>query len=72
MTLPELLKKAREKKGWSQAELADRLGVSPGTVGGWESDKNGHGMRVERMHEVATLLGVAVDKLFQAAAASAA
>lgn len=67
MDLPQFLKKAREKKGWSQAQLAEKLGVSAGTVGSWESG-SGHGMRVERMRQVAAILDVKLIELMQAAA----
>lgn len=69
MDLPRLLKEAREKKGWSQAKLAEELNVSPGTVGSWESDAaSGHGMRPARMKRVARVLGLDLVELIRAVA----
>ncbi len=34
---PEKIKLLRELKGWTQAELAQRIGLHPGTVSHWES-----------------------------------
>lgn len=52
---------ARGKIGISQAELARRLGVSPGAVGNWES-----GTRLpdaEMLSRIADALGCTVDYL---------
>jgi len=38
-TLAQVVKRAREKKGWSQEELAERLGVSKGWVGQVETGR---------------------------------
>lgn len=38
MSIAELIKDARKKKGWSQRELAHRMKVKPGAVGQWETD----------------------------------
>jgi transcriptional regulator with XRE-family HTH domain len=43
-TLGDRIRRAREEKGWTQAELGRRLGVSNVTVGRWET-----GLRVPRM-----------------------
>lgn len=40
MTIGEAIKDAREKHGWSQAKLADLMGVSDKTVSAWENDRN--------------------------------
>lgn len=40
MTIGEAIKDAREKHGWSQAKLADMMGVSDKTVSAWENDRN--------------------------------
>lgn len=33
------IRRARERKRWSQQDLADRLGVAVRTVGDWENDR---------------------------------
>jgi transcriptional regulator with XRE-family HTH domain len=38
-TLAQVIKRARESKGWSQEELAERLGVSKGWVGQVETGR---------------------------------
>ena len=40
MTFSERLKKEREKRGWSQAELAEKIHVSRQSVSKWETGKN--------------------------------
>ena len=37
--MSDAIREAREAKGWSQSELARRLGVSSSTVQLWESNK---------------------------------
>jgi transcriptional regulator with XRE-family HTH domain len=64
MKLPKRLVAARKRAGLSQADLAAKLGVSPGTVAGWESaGEHAHGMRLDRVAEVAKALGVEVAEL---------
>lgn len=38
-TLGQRIRRLREERRWSQAELGDLLGVSARTVGNWERDK---------------------------------
>lgn len=64
---------ARKKAEMSQAELARKLGVSTGTIAGWELDDtagnpHGHGFRLDRLPKIAKALGVTVDELVKAAA----
>lgn len=61
MNLPKALARAREAKGLSQVELAKRLRVSKGTVGGWENGS--HGIRTKRLRDIAKILGVELDEL---------
>lgn len=62
---------ARAKANLSQADLADRLDVSTGTVAAWElgADEGGHGFRMERLPKIAEALGVTVSELVERAAA---
>ncbi len=39
MTLAEMLLQARTKRGWSQGDLADRLGVTKEMIARWESEE---------------------------------
>lgn len=57
---------AREKAGMSQAELAEKLDVSPSTVAGWELGT--HGIRIKRVPDIARILHVDVGELLEAAA----
>ncbi len=65
MNLPKLNKRLtllREKKGWTKAETARRLGLkAPSTYGNWE-----YGIRepdLERLTQIAALYDVSVDYL---------
>lgn len=51
---------AREKAGLSQAALADKLGVSTGTVAAWEllPKENGHSFRLVRLGDIAKAIHV--------------
>lgn len=40
MIFSERLKKEREKRGWSQTELAEKIHVSRQSVSKWETGKN--------------------------------
>lgn len=56
------LKEAREAKGWSQGELARRLGVSRQTINAVETDKYDPSLPLAL--RMAKLFGVAVPELF--------
>ena len=51
----------RRKAGWSQKELAARLGVSPSAVGMYEQDRREPS--AEKLVELSSLLGVSLDYL---------
>lgn len=57
----ENLKKLREAKGWTKAELGKRVGVSDVTIGYWESGKTEP--RMGKVEMVAEILGVTTDEL---------
>jgi putative transcriptional regulator len=56
------VKHFREDKGWSQGELARRLGVSRQTINAVETDKYDPSLPLAL--RMATLFAVAVDQLF--------
>ncbi len=49
------------RKGWTQEDLAEKLGCKPGTVGNWESQVNG--ASAKRMAQLAAVLGQSVEYL---------
>ena len=60
--LENRLKATREDKGWSQGELARRLGVSRQTINAVETDKYDPSLPLAL--RMAKLFGVAVPELF--------
>lgn len=56
------LKQIREAKGWSQGELARRLGVSRQTINAVETDRYDPSLPLAL--RMAKLFGVAVPELF--------
>jgi putative transcriptional regulator len=60
--LENRLKAMREAKGWSQGELARRLGVSRQTINAVETDKYDPSLPLAL--RMAKLFGVAVPELF--------
>jgi len=60
--LENRLKDMREAKGWSQGELARRLGVSRQTINAVETDKYDPSLPLAL--RMAKLFGVAVPELF--------
>lgn len=61
-TLENRLKHYREKRGWSQGEMARRLGVSRQTINAVETDKYDPSLPLAL--RMARLFGVAVPELF--------
>ncbi len=61
-TLASKLRSARERKGWSQRQLADAAGVSQGAVNGIET---GRRLRptADVMCKLARAMGVKVESL---------
>jgi putative transcriptional regulator len=60
--LKNRLKEVREARGWSQGELARRLGVSRQTINAVETDKYDPSLPLAL--RMAKLFGVAVPALF--------
>lgn len=52
MITGEQIRDARKRAGLSQAELANRVGVVPRTVGGWERGESAPGIAEQRLLEV--------------------
>ncbi|UQZ37582.1 transcriptional regulator [Paenibacillus sp. PK3_47] len=63
MIFSERLKKEREKKGWSQAELAEKIHVSRQSVSKWETGKNYPSIEV--IIDLSDLFGVTIDELLR-------
>lgn len=61
MTIGEIIKQARERKGLSQAEVGRRLGVSKNAVNMWEAGANGPARK--RLQDLADLLEIPPDLL---------
>jgi transcriptional regulator with XRE-family HTH domain len=60
----QMIRDARIKKGMTQADLADNIGVSQGAVGQWEQ-----GMTIPRpkhIIRISTLLDIPVEELLKA------
>jgi len=63
MNFSERLKSEREKKGWSQAELADKIHVSRQSVSKWETGKNYP--TIEVIIDLSDLFGITIDELLR-------
>lgn len=62
MKMNEIIRQARERKGYSQEYVAQQLGVRQQTVQGWES--GAHGMSTRNLRRLAQLLETTVDGLY--------
>lgn len=63
MIFSERLKEEREKKGWSQAELAEKIYVSRQSVSKWETSKNYPS--IEIIIKLSDLFGITIDELLR-------
>ena len=63
MILAEKIMEERKKNGWSQEELADKLGVSRQSVSKWESAQSVPDL--QRILEMSRLFGVSTDYLLK-------
>lgn len=54
-----------KKKGWTQEQTAEVLGVSRSTIAGYESDQKGRIPRPETLNKIAENFGVSVDFLIR-------
>jgi transcriptional regulator with XRE-family HTH domain len=55
------IREARDRKGWSQAELARRCRVTPRYISSLEKDSRN--LTLETLETICTALGVTVDEL---------
>lgn len=63
MIFSERLKKEREKRGWSQTDLADKIHVSRQSVSKWETGKNYPS--IEIIIELSDLFGITIDEMLR-------
>lgn len=56
-------KQLREKRGWTQEDAADKIGVSRPTIAGYESEEKNRIPRKEMLHTIADLFDVSTDYL---------
>jgi repressor LexA len=63
MGFTESLKKLREEKGWSQAELAKMVGVTQGAIGQYELNVKQPSVTVAGV--IAEKLGTTVDAMIK-------
>lgn len=59
----ERLKKEREKKGWSQTELAEKIHISRQSVSKWETGKNYPS--IEIIINLSDLFDITIDELLR-------
>lgn len=57
----QTIRQLREARGWTQLELANRLGVTPVTVYNWEQGRSEP--RVSQFRQLAHLFGVGMDDI---------
>ena len=57
--LGEKLKKLRESRGWTQADLAKRLNKAVSTVSGYESDA--HAIPLDVLSSISSLFSISTD-----------
>lgn len=63
MIFSERLKKEREKRNWSQTDLAEKLHVSRQSVSKWETGKNYPSIEV--IIDLSDLFGITIDELLR-------
>lgn len=63
MTLSKKITEERKKKGWSQEDLADKLGISRQAVSKWESSSSVPDL--QKVVQMAELFGVSTDYLLK-------
>ncbi|MCL6445044.1 MAG: helix-turn-helix domain-containing protein [Alicyclobacillus sp.] len=59
----ERFRMLRESRGWTQDDVAEKLGVSRPTIAGYESESKGRIPREETLIKIAELFGCTIDYL---------
>lgn len=57
----ETIKELRERKGWTQLQLANEISVTPSTIYNWERGR--FVPRVGQLRDLAKVLGVRMDEI---------
>lgn len=57
----QTIRELRERHGWSQVEVANRVGVTPSAVYNWEKGKNEP--RLTQLRALSRVFGVSLDQL---------
>lgn len=55
------IRELREARGWTQLELAIKLGVTPTTIYNWERNKTE--LKATQLRAVARVFGVSMDEI---------
>ena len=55
------IRQLREERGWSQFELATRIGVTPSSIYNWESGR--FEPRASQLRQLAQVFGVSMDAI---------
>lgn len=63
MIFSERIKKEREKRGWSQTDLAEKIHVSRQSVSKWETGKNYPSIEV--IIGLSDLFGITIDEMLR-------
>jgi putative transcriptional regulator len=56
------LKELRARKSWTQAETAEKLGISPQTYNAWE--KNPGRVKIQNAYKMSQIFDVSVNEIF--------
>lgn len=62
-TFAERFKYLREKKGWTQDQAAEKLGISRSTIAGYESEEKNRIPREETLMKIADYFATSTDYL---------
>lgn len=63
MQLPDFLRTERRKRGWTQRDVANVIGVTDNTVGTWERSEDPAIPSTYQIRSLADLFGVSADRL---------